>query len=293
MQNQSAVDAVGRDFSNEISPETFERLSQLITGEVGIQMPAHKIQMLQGRILRRMRALGVASGDAYCNYLFEHPDRDKEKLHFIDAITTNKTDFFREPKHFEILVQTVVPKAHERQAGQPFQVWCAGCSTGEEPYTISMLLAEHARAPLGLTRGFHYSILATDISTRVLEHGRRGVYAAGQIEPIPEALRERYLLRSRSVNPVSFRFRPEIRESICFHRMNLMEAQYPVRAVFDAIFFRNVMIYFNRPTQEAVLNKLLNFLRPSGYLFIGHSESVNGLKIPARTVGVSLLQKLP
>jgi chemotaxis protein methyltransferase CheR len=248
-----------------------------------------KLPMLQSRLQRRLRVLGLGSLDEYQNHLFDSPQGEEERVHFINAITTNKTDFFREPQHFDHLVQTALPHLDPTDGKFPwqFKLWCAGCSSCEEPYTLAMVLSE-----FGARRsGFNFSILATDISTRVLEHAQAGIYEEDRIEPVAAALRAKYLLRSKDPTRTQVRIIPELRRKLIFQRLNFMDAQYGVKDMFDVIFFRNVMIYFDKPTQETVINKLCRNLLPGGYLFVGHSESLAGLNLPVTAVGSAIYRK--
>lgn len=273
----------------EMTPESFHKFSRFITEELGIKMSDNKVPMLQSRLMRRLRQLGLPSLDAYQDYLFNSPKAEEERVHFIDAVTTNKTDFFREPHHFDYLVRTALPelrKMHGRGSWS-FKLWCAGCSSGEEPYTQAMVLNEYGKG----VDGFDFAILATDISTRVLEHARIGIYDESRIDPVPMALRHSYLLRSKNDTRSLVRVVPELRRRISFHRLNFMDADYRVKDQFEVIFFRNVMIYFDKPTQEAVINKLCRNLKPGGYLFVGHSESLAGLNIPVEGVASAVFRK--
>jgi chemotaxis protein methyltransferase CheR len=271
-----------------LSRESLERFCQFITAELGIKMSPAKLPMLQSRLQRRLRELQIPTLEAYQKFLFNSPEGEAERVHFIDAVTTNKTDFFREPQHFEYLTRCVLPEL-DADPSQPwaFKLWCAGCSSGEEPYTLSMVLSEFGQQ----RRAFEFSILATDISTRVLEHAARGIYHAERAEPIAGALRAKYLLRSRDPARLEVRVAPELRRRVAFHRLNFMDADYAVKDRFEVIFFRNVMIYFDKPTQEAVINKLCRNLAPGGYLFVGHSESLAGLDIPVSCVSPAVYQK--
>lgn len=272
----------------ELSPRSFARLANYITGELGIKMPESKLTMVQSRLLRRVRELGLRSVEEYGEYFLASRNA-AERDQLINAITTNKTDFFREPGHFEFLTRVALPSlAPDRPAaGWRFKAWSAGCSSGEEPYTLAMALSEYA-----LDRpGFDFAILATDISTKVLDHARRGVYQESQIAPVPEDLRRKYLLRSRSGPDPLVRIVPELRRKVAFHRLNFMDDRYPFREMFDVVFFRNVMIYFDRPTQEAVIEKISRNLAPGGYLFAGHSESLAGLNVPVKPVRASIFRK--
>lgn len=281
----------GEDLSSnpvELSPATFARFARFITAELGIKMPESKLTMVQSRLLRRVRDLGMESVDQYGEYFFDSSNRD-ELEYLINAITTNKTDFFREPAHFDYLTDRVLP-AFSRAAvhsGRRFQVWSAGCSSGEEPYTLAMVLAEYAsREP-----GFDFAILGTDISTKVLACARNGIYRESQVLPVPAGLQRKFLLRSRNNAERLARVVPELRSKVSFHQLNFMEADYGVRDTFDAVFFRNVMIYFDRSTQEAVINKICRNLAPGGYLFAGHSESLADLDVPLKSLHGSVYCK--
>jgi chemotaxis protein methyltransferase CheR len=262
-----------------------KRLCELVTELLGIKMNDSKLPMLQGRLQRRLRDLGLDSIDQYCDRVLAARNGGEELRHFIDAVTTNKTDFFREEEHFDWLVGHALPALAPRGA-VPWtcKVWSAPCSTGEEPYTIAMVLAEYAaRVP-----GFDFAVLATDISSRVLEHAARGVYDLERVQPVPAELRRRYLLRARDRRRAQVRIAPELRHRIAFHPLNFMQAEYPIRDTFDVIFCRNVMIYFDKPTQQAVVRRLARHLRPGGFLFIGHAESLAGLDVPFASCGVAV-----
>lgn len=270
--------------SLRISARTFERLARFITGELGIKMPESKVSLIQSRLLRRVRTLGLASIDEYCEHLFSEAAGGEERAHFINAITTNKTDFFREPQHFKFLIETALPKLASRRLA----VWSAACSSGEEPYTLAMLLSEYATT----SPGFEFRILATDVSTRVLKIAADGIYTRQQIEPVPRELRRKYLLNGKTGQNPPVRITPALRRTVSFHQLNFMDADYGVRDIFDVIFCRNVMIYFDPPVQQAVIGKLCRNLRPGGYLFVSHSESLSGLDLPLVTVGASCFRKL-
>lgn len=270
------------------TPRQFRQFAEFITRELGIKMSEQKIPLLTSRLHRRLRALGLPSIDAYQDYLFNSEHAQAELADFFDAVTTNKTDFLREPQHFDYLVRTVLPTLGPDFASRGgFRLWCAGCSTGEEPYTLAMYLREHAEA----TPGFDFSIFATDISTQVLRHARHAVYETSRIEPVPLAWRRKYLLRSRDPAKPVVRVAAALRERVRFARLNFMDADFGVTEVFDTVFFRNVMIYFSRETQQAVVRRLCANLRPGGYLFTGHSESLLGLDVPLRMVASAVYRK--
>lgn len=269
----------------------FNRFSELITRELGIRMPISKITMLQSRLQRRMRELQMGSLDDYEAFLFDGGSASGELVHFFDIVTTNKTDFFREPQHFDHLVKTALPtlaRENKLEAGWNFKLWCAGCSSGQEVYTLSMVLSEYAAAH----SGFRYSMLATDISTRILTQAQRGIYTEEIIKPVPMDLRRKYLLRSSDKSRALVRVSKELRQRVRFGRLNFMDREYGIRDEFDVIFFRNVMIYFDKPTQQAVVTRMCRNLRPGGYLFISHSESLAGLDLPIEAVGNSVFRKL-
>jgi len=282
------MSVVSLNAAAELTPQNFRRFAELITSELGIKMSEQKIPMLQGRLQRRLRALNLPSLEAYQAYLFDATNGGRELADFIDAVTTNKTDFLREPKHFDYLVEKVLPELEPDAARrQEVKIWCAGCSTGQESYTLSMVLSEY-----GQRRGnFDFSVYATDISTRVLQAAHAAVYAEDLIEPIPLEWRKKYLLRSRDPAKQSVRIAPHLRAHVSFARLNFMDEDYGVKEMFDAIFFRNVMIYFDRPTQEAVVGRLCRNLRPRGYLFTGHSESLMALNVPVRMVASAVYRK--
>lgn len=271
-----------------LSPASFARFASFITGELGIKMPQTKLAMVQTRLLRRVRELRLRSLEQYGEYFFAASGAE-EREHFINAITTNKTDFFRESQHFAFLVDTVLPELRGCGRGTlRFKAWSAGCSSGEEPYTLAMVLAEYAaRQP-----GFDFAILGTDISTTVLARAREAVYQKEQILPVPPELRRKYLLRSRNQGEPLARVVPELRRRVSLHRLNFMDGDYGIRDTFHVIFFRNVMIYFDRSTQEAVINRMCRNLAPGGYLFAGHSESLAGLDIPMRPAATSIYRKI-
>ncbi len=273
-----------------LSPQSFERFARFITGELGIKMSEAKVPMLQSRLMRRLRQLHLGSLEEYQEYLFQSPNTNEELVHFINAVTTNKTDFFREPQHFDYLTNSALPELAQIHGGNPvwrYRVWSAGCSSGEEPYTLAMVLSEYAHQHAG----FDFSILATDISTKVLDHARAGIYEESRVEPVPLPLRHKYLLRSSDPARHLVRIVPQLRGKITFHRLNFMDANYGLQDIFDFIFFRNVMIYFDKATQEAVLNKMCRHLRPGGYLFVGHSESLAGLNIPVTFLASAVFRK--
>jgi len=272
-----------------ISTRDYARLCDLIYAEAGIHLGPDKRTMLEARIKRRLKALSLASYGQYCESLFGRERPKDEILHLIDVVTTNKTDFFRELRHFDFLTARALPDLNARnRTGRPLLVWSAGCSTGEEPYTLAMVLSEYA-----LTHpGFRFRILATDVSTTVLATADRGVYAKELVAPVPAALVRRYFMRSRDPGSGQVRATPELRRLVEFRRLNFMDADYGIVVKADAIFCRNVIIYFDRPTQERILGRLASHLVPGGYMFVGHSETLHNMDLPLVPVAPALYRRV-
>jgi len=213
----------------------------------------------------------------------------EEIVPLIDVVTTNKTDFFREPGHFDFLVEKALPDLTSRGGnGKPLLVWSAGCSTGEEPYTLAMVMSEYAQSH----PGFRFRILATDISTDVLAKAEMGVYSKEVVSPVPAALKRKYLMGSRDPGSSRVRVVPELRRLVEFRRLNFMDADYGLSERADAIFCRNVIIYFDRPTQERVLQRLSRHLVPNGYMFVGHAETLHDMDLPLAPVAPALYRRV-
>ncbi len=280
----------GSSIPNEISEEAFRQLCRLFHEECGIYLKDGKQKLLQGRLQKRMACLGIQKFEEYCNLLLTARGRQEELPHAIDAVTTNKTDFFREAHQFDFLLSTALPDCFSRydiQSGKPLSLWSAACSSGEEPYSLAMVLAEYGSSHPSL----QYSILATDISNRILDAARQGVYHHYQVEPIPLGLRHKYLLKSRLPGCDLVRVAPEIRAKVHFERLNLISDDYGIPERMDVIFCRNVIIYFDKQTQKKVIENLLRRLVPGGYLFMGHSETLNGMNLPLSYVAANVYRK--
>jgi chemotaxis protein methyltransferase CheR len=264
------------------------RLRTLIYVQSGINLSAEKKTMLELRLRPRLRALAIDSFQEYCDYLFSGAGQREEIVSLLDAVSTNKTDFFREPGHFDFLTTKALPEMMQGGAGaRPLLVWSAGCSSGEEPYTLSIVLSEYARSH----PGFRFRVLATDLCTTVLEKARLAVFNAEAVTPVPGELRRRYFMRSRDHKAKQMRIVPELRELVEFRRLNFMDSDYGLTERMDVIFCRNVIIYFDRVTQEQILQKLTNQLAPGGTMFLGHSETLSGLDVPLVPVGPSSYRK--
>ncbi|MGE5478652.1 MAG: CheR family methyltransferase [Bacteroidales bacterium] len=262
-----------------LSQNDFKRLARFIEGYCGIRMPESKRTMLEGRLRRRLTALHLDDFHQYCRYVFDEHGLEEEAVHLIDAVTTNKTDFFREPEHFRYLAGTALPRLLQLRGADRtprLVVWSAACSVGAEPYTLAMVLADMAAR----NQAFDFTVLATDISTKVLAKAAMGIYAEDMIAPVPPQYREEFFMRARDQHRREMRVVPELRAKIRFARMNLLEDPYPMDQPADVVFCRNVLIYFDKPTQHRVLERLCDALRPGGYLFLGHSESLDTNRLP-------------
>lgn len=279
------------DDDDRLSEADFKRISALIGREVGIKLPPAKRLMVEGRLRRRIRGLGLTSFSAYGDHLFRQGGLESELPYLINAVTTNKTDFFREPEHFELMEKMMVPNllnARRNERMPLLKVWSAASSTGAEAYTAAMVLADICAQ----RRDFRFALLGTDISTDVLEQGRRAVYPADQIAPVPPPKQSRYLMFARQAGSrPEVRIVPELRRLVRFQRLNLMDDTYPFDRDVDIILLRNVLIYFEKPDQEAVINRLVSHLRPGGYLLLGHSESMIGTSVTMRQVAPAVFQK--
>jgi chemotaxis protein methyltransferase CheR len=277
---------VGHD--ETISVKDYKRLCELIYAQAGIHLGSERKTMLEVRIKRRLKTLDLHSYKEYCDYLFGHEGLKDEIVHLIDVVTTNKTDFFRESGHFDFLVEKALPELADRIAGRNFVIWSAGCSTGEEPYTMSIVLSEYA-----LTHpGFRFRILASDISNIVLAKAELGIYTNDVVAPVSSTLRRKYFMRSRDPGSEKQRVVPELRRLIEFRRLNFMDSDYGMVEKVDAIFCRNVIIYFDRPTQERILLKLSNCLLPGGYMFVGHAETLHDMNLPLVPVAPALYRRI-
>lgn len=270
----------------------FSRFAEFIYDQCGIKMPPVKKTMLEARLQKRLRTLGIGSFQDYADYLFSNDGAGPELVHLIDVVTTNKTDFFREPAHFDYLVNTALPGlAASRGTGfrKGLSLWSAGCSSGEEPYTLAMVLSEFAEQ----NQGFSYNILASDICTTVLDKAKTAIYLEERVEPVSLPFKRKYLLRGKDRQAGLVRIVPELRNRIRFRRLNFMDDDFGFREPFDIIFCRNVIIYFDKRTQERLINKFCRHLIPGGYLFMGHSETLSGLDVPLVQVASTIYRKQP
>ena len=274
------MDTIDTSSFLKMDNESFERLSTYVTREYGIKLPLAKRSMLESRLNKKVKALGLNTYKEFLDFIFSEEGKHSELYNVIDLITTNKTDFFREAAHFHFLVNEYLPQIKPELGRNNLKIWSAGCSTGEEPYTMIMAMEEFLKKSPNTT----YSILATDVSTRVIQTAYQGIYEIEKITPVPLELKRTYFLRSKS-NPRLVRVRPEFRKKLQFKRINFMDSNFGLnKADYDIIFCRNVLIYFDKATQEKVILKFCSHLKPGGLLFLGHSESIIGMTLPLRQI---------
>jgi len=266
-----------------ISDQEFSRFQQLINDVAGIHLAPHKKALLEARLSKHIRELGLASYGAYYKHVVKEKTGD-ELVRMLDRISTNETHFFREPRQFEFLENRVFEEWREKAAAghkpKRLRLWSAGCSSGEEPYSIAMLLLD--RFPRH--DGWEVEILATDLSTRVLDKAQAALWPIAKAKEIPEKYLKQFMLRGTGSQDGKMKAGAEIRSLIQFERLNLNDERYPVTGRFDAIFCRNVLIYFDTPSRTRVIERLIDRLAPSGYLFVGHAESLSGITDRARHV---------
>jgi len=255
--------------SREISDREFRQFQEMVHREAGIWLSAAKVPLLTGRLARRLRHHGLKSFKEYYALVAESPE---ERIQMLDAISTNETHFFREPKHFELLRSTIFPQwlrdADAGRRSRRIRVLSAGCSTGQEPYSLAMILLDHFPP----AAGWQIEIIASDLSTRVLEIARRGVWPAEKIAGIPPEYLKAFMLKGFGEQAGKVKAGREIRSLIQFSRVNLNEPAYPFSGRFHLVFCRNVLIYFDQRGREQVVRRLASYLSPQGYLFVGHAE---------------------
>ena len=260
----------------EFTARDFERVRGLIYKRAGIALAASKQEMVYSRLARRLRATGIHSFTAYLDALEQRDDGDEWEA-FTNALTTNLTASFREAHHFPILAE------HLKRVKTPIEIWCSAASTGEEPYSIAITACEAFNTLTPPVR-----IIATDIDTNVLRTGENGIYAIDRLEKMPMERMRRFFLRGKGAQEGMVRVRPELRQMITFRQLNLLSDQWPISGQFDAIFCRNVMIYFDKPTQGKILDRFAPMMKEDALLFAGHSENFlyasNAYKLRGKTV---------
>lgn len=268
----------------------FSYLSQLANDIAGIKLSEAKRELVYGRLSKRLRKLGMNSFDQYCDQLRDKEEGDEEFTNFINCITTNVTSFFRENHHFEFLADELIPELTEKNSNtsQPrLRIWSAGCSSGKEPYSIAITLRE---AIADIDR-WDVKILATDLDSNILEVARQGVYPEEKLDEIPSQRRKEWFRAGKGVNAGTIKICDEVHNMITFNQLNLT-GEWPLKGIFDAIFCRNVTIYFDKATRIKLLDRFADHLTPNGYLFVGHSESLFGLTKRFATVGRTIHRKI-
>ncbi len=261
----------------------FDRLRTISNQHSGILVPDDKFDMFYSRLSKRLRLLGFSTFKEYTEYLLDQPDL--EFTEFINAITTNLTSFFRESHHFEYLKHTVLPELLKKNnVAKQIKVWSAGCSTGEEPYSLAMTLKEN------LPENWEIKILATDLDTNVLKTAIDGVYSTERLNGIDEGRLKRWFQKGAGSNSNKVRVKSEIRQLITFKQLNLMR-EWPMTGYFDFIFCRNVLIYFDKETKTMLANRYADLLQSGSYLFIGHSESLHQLHTRFELIGNTIYRK--
>lgn len=262
--------ASGREREFHFTDRDFNRVRKLVSEHTGISLSDAKRDLVYSRLSRRLRKLGIAEFDTYIK-LLETSEDDNELIEFTNAITTNLTSFFREDHHFQHLSKTLLPELirEKKQSGGRLRIWSAGCSTGEEPYSLAMVLRE----AIGRRSDLDVRILATDLDSNVLATAQAGVYPEERLKGISPARRQRWFLRGKGDKAGMARAHPELQELISFRQLNLLR-DWPFKGPFDFIFCRNVVIYFDKPTQKVLFDRYAQVLRSDGHLFLGHSETM-------------------
>ena len=267
---------LGEPSQLSVSPVLFQKFQKLIYAETGIWLSSSKTALLCGRLFRRLRELEIASLEIYYERVSQ-PDQQEERSRMIDAITTNETRFFREPRQFDFMVQHVLPRwraeAEQRSRSKRVRIWSAGCSSGEEPYSLAMLVARHLPAD----EGWDVRILATDISNRVLEKARQGIYPITKSTELPADLLHSFMLRGTADRQSEMKVKIEIQQMVDFRRLNLNQESALHDGPFDAIFCRNVLIYFDAASKRRVVENLSRHLLANGFLFVGHAENLSSM----------------
>jgi chemotaxis protein methyltransferase CheR len=271
----------------ELSEGEFSRLSNFIMSEYGIKMPPEKKIMLQSRLQKRLKFLNLSNFSQYIEYLFSPQGQIEEVIHMMDVVSTNKTEFFRESAHFDYLLSEILPELIKERGVHHIKVLSAGCSSGEEPYTIAITLSEFMDGQIGLD----FTIEASDISTQMLEKAATAIYAEEKISELPHIIKTKYFLRSKNREEKKVRVIPELRNKVHFYRQNFLCLPASYQPEYDIIFCRNVLIYFDRNNQLSILEKLCKQLKPGGYLLLGHSESITGLELPLEHIKPTIFRK--
>ena len=266
-----------------LTPKEFQQIQNLVYQKAGITLSEQKQSLVVSRLSKRITQLALPSFQAYYDFVMSGDDQE-ELTQMLDLMSTNKTDFFREPVHFDFLKERIIPSL---SSTKHIRIWSSASSTGEEPYSIAMTFLDAVSNP----RQWDCKILASDISTRVLAKAAEGVYEEERVSNLSSSMVKRHCLRGRGAQEGFVKMRQQVSELVIYRRINLMDESFPIRSPLDVIFCRNVMIYFDRPTQAALMAKFHHYLKPGGYLFIGHSESLQWIEHPFVYVEPTIYQK--
>ncbi len=269
-----------------INQSDFLKISKFIEERYGLKLPEYKKYLIQSRLLKRMNALNIRTYKEYIEFLFD-PKNVFEIQNMIDVVTTHKTDFYRENDHFEFIYNIFLPEFIKRNS--QITIWSAGCSTGEEVYTLSFVLSEFIRKN---NIDLHYTIYGSDVSQESIEQGIAGVYHNSKIIGIPLDVRNRYFLKNKNPEKKLVKVIPEIQKNVVFFKHNLLEKQDFITKKLDIVMCRNTLIYFARDTQELVLRNLIENIKMNGFLFIGHSESIFSMKLPVKLEKTTIFKKI-
>ena len=281
MQKDRTETHLEREFP--MSNQNFQKIKAVAYEITGINLTDQKKNMIYSRLARRIRACGLSSFDEYCQ-LLETPG-NHEMTDFVNAITTNLTSFFRENHHFDYLSNTVFPELlRKNNISKRIRLWSAGCSTGEEPYSIAMCMREKLPA-----ESWDVKLLATDLDSNVVQHGKTGIYAPDRLDGISAERKKRWFLKGHDSGGA--RAKPDLQKLITFKQLNLLH-DWPMKGPFDVIFCRNVVIYFDRETQQRLFNRYAELIAPGGYLFIGHSENLHKVSDRFKSVGRTIYQRI-
>lgn len=274
----------------DLSDREFQAFADLVYEKAGINLHAGKKELVRARLAKRIKEKRFASFGDYYRFVV-HDDNGDELVHLLDSISTNLTSFFREPKHFGFMAEKFLPElveAKTKKGARRLRIWSAGCSSGEEPYSIAMTVLGH----LPRAGDWDIKILATDISTQVLDTARRGLYTATRVNEIPEAALKRYFQKGRDTAEGWYKIKDEVKSLVVFRWLNLMNP-FPFSKPLDLIFCRNVMIYFDKKTQADLITRYRQVLNSGGYIFIGHSESLSGIKHSFQYIQPTIYRKKP
>lgn len=264
-----------------------QRIARFVESNIGVQCPASKHSLVESRLRKRQKALGFSSLKHYIDFALEAQEGEQERIHLLDTLTTNKTDFYREIEHFHFLRRSLEARLAASHSRAAVRFWSAGCSTGQEPYTLAMEILEMQQR----FSHFRAEILATDISVSCLQTAKRAIYPHETVEPVPLAVRKKYLLRSNKSGRDLVQMDAPVRKLVQFQTLNLLHDDFRKNGTFDYIFCRNVMIYFSNSDRESIIKRFAASLKPGGILFIGHSENLVGNKLEFSRVQPTVYQR--